>query len=145
MNKRYLANVRVRQKSQVHIQGMTSKYANEDVSGGTFYFVRALSYSCCCDPEDDTLAEEPRAIRPVRENRQTVPITSLFDFGTFSTNTPAQSTRPHLHQLFSTFGSSCLHRGDGWDYSSGWPSTEGGLGNDKVLSSVFEGSQVHKR
>lgn len=31
--RRHAANVRVRQRAQVHIQGMTTKIANEDVSG----------------------------------------------------------------------------------------------------------------
>ena len=30
--RRHAANVRVRQRAQVHIQGMTTKIANEDVS-----------------------------------------------------------------------------------------------------------------
>lgn len=32
MSKRHAANVRVKQRAQVHIQGMTTKIANEDVS-----------------------------------------------------------------------------------------------------------------
>lgn len=33
MNRKHLANVRVKQRNQVHVQGLTTKMANEDVSG----------------------------------------------------------------------------------------------------------------
>lgn len=35
MNRKHLANVRVKQRNQVHIQGLTTKMANEDVSKGS--------------------------------------------------------------------------------------------------------------
>lgn len=36
MNRKHLANVRVKQRNQVHIQGLTTKMANEDVRPSRF-------------------------------------------------------------------------------------------------------------
>jgi CCR4-NOT transcription complex subunit 4 len=39
VNRKHLANVRVKQKNQVHVQGLTTKVANEDVSFHPFFFI----------------------------------------------------------------------------------------------------------
>lgn len=54
--RRHAANVRVRQRAQVHIQGMTTKIANEDVRGTAHYVIfivgtnDALLFLCPCRP-----------------------------------------------------------------------------------------------
>lgn len=54
VNRKHLANVRVKQKNQVHVQGLTTKIANEDVS-----VVRLQSFSIVYSQTDSFPLSHP--------------------------------------------------------------------------------------
>lgn len=84
-----MANVRVRQRAQVHIQGMTTKIANEDVSHAPF---RSLHPT-------DLVAQTLNQLKGSEQFGQYGKVVKLFMSKRSSTITQPTSTHPHYQPV----------------------------------------------
>lgn len=123
--RRHAANVRVRQRAQVHIQGMTTKIANEDVSAiyrlasvhssQTYYMDSHLHFVASPDPP---LSQRARSVRTLWQDPKAFlfkTCSHTWTRRTFSSFTiillfhrPLR-TRQCLHQLLQRHRSQCVY------------------------------------
>jgi len=150
--RRHAANVRVRQRAQVHIQGMTTKIANEDVGINVLSLLALPLIICYCVIPDPPIPQRARSVRALWQDSQAFLLkTSCYPWSRRARRANAIifirsiRSRKRVHQLLKCHRSQCMHCCNRWLGYTRWTQAQSNMGNDTLLSCISTWCSMYKR